>query len=93
MTKAETEAAASALRGAGREAGNDAGPQTDRGDTAAEAPDGPDQLASGIAMVLMALRGADGGDDPTEAPDEVGPADAVTYRLLGELDRIWHTAS
>jgi hypothetical protein len=60
-----------------------------------------DELESGIAEVFAALHAAAGRDDDTPAarPDdedaEADPAgaEAVTFRLLGELDRLWQRAA
>ena len=64
-----------------------------------DAPLLDDVLEAGIASVFAALHAA-AGDDATDAPGEsdgpLGDAEAVdgiTFRLLGELDRLWHRAA
>lgn len=63
----------------------------------ADDDDGPlldDELEHGIASVFAALHAAAQGEaDPVEPLGEVEAADGVTFRLLGELDRIWHRAA
>lgn len=65
-----------------------------------EAPDDDDgrllddELEHGIASVFAALHAAAQGEaEPVEPLGEVEAADGVTFRLLGELDRIWHRAA
>ena len=48
-----------------------------------------DELADGIAAVLMAMRSTDGAAGAAETTVDPEPANAATRRLLGELDRLW----
>jgi len=57
-------------------------------------------LESGIASVFAALHSATHGDATTEGPepaeadgDTTDTIDLSTFRLLGELDRLWHRAA
>lgn len=63
----------------------------------ADDDDGPlldDELEHGIASVFAALHAAAQGDaGPVEPLGDLEAADGVTFRLLGELDRIWHRAA
>lgn len=63
----------------------------------ADDDDGPlldDELEHGIASVFAALHAAAQGDaEPVEPLGDLEAADGVTFRLLGELDRIWHRAA
>lgn len=63
-------------------------------DTADDAPLLDDDLEHGIASVFAALHAAaqdrDMPDEPSDGPEA---ADIVTFRLLGELDRLWHRAA
>jgi hypothetical protein len=63
----------------------------------ADDDDGPlldDELEHGIASVFAALHAAAQGDAaPVEPLGDLEAADGVTFRLLGELDRIWHRAA
>jgi hypothetical protein len=62
---------------------------------------GEDGLADGIAEVFAALRdtveasddapAAEAGGDAADNPDD--RRDGATYRLLGELDRLWRRAA
>lgn len=70
------------------------------GDGAAGTPsaDGDDTLLeSGIAEVFAAIRAAvetsGDDDDVTAGSDADEDGDAVTFRLLGELDRLWQRAA
>lgn len=61
--------------------------------------DGPlldGELEDGIASVFAALHAAamDGATPPVVEPlGDIEAADGVTFRLLGELDRLWHRAA
>ncbi len=66
--------------------------------TADAEDDGPlldGELEDGIASVFAALHAAamDGATPPIEPLGELEAADGVTFRLLGELDRLWHRAA
>ena len=53
------------------------------------------ELEDGIASVFAALHAAamDGATPPVEPLGDIEAADGVTFRLLGELDRLWHRAA
>ena len=53
------------------------------------------ELEHGIASVFAALHAAamDGATPPVEPLGELEAADGITFRLLGELDRLWHRAA
>ena len=53
------------------------------------------ELEDGIASVFAALHAAamDGATPPVEPLGELEAADDITFRLLGELDRLWHRAA
>ena len=53
------------------------------------------ELEDGIASVFAALHAAamDGATPPVEPLGDLEAADGVTFRLLGELDRLWHRAA
>ena len=54
---------------------------------------GFDELEDGIATIFAALHaggGAKGETDDSAADDREPADDAVTFLLLGELDRLWH---
>ena len=53
------------------------------------------ELEDGIASVFAALHAAamDGATPPVEPLGELEAADGITFRLLGELDRLWHRAA
>lgn len=59
--------------------------------------DGPlldSELEHGIASVFAALHAAAmDGATPVEPLGELEAADGITFRLLGELDRLWHRAA
>ncbi len=62
------------------------------------ADDGPlldSELEDGIASVFAALHAAamDGATPPVEPLGELEAAEGITFRLLGELDRLWHRAA
>jgi len=64
-----------------------------------EAPLLDDTLEEGIASVFAALQAAAGNGEIGESDGPFGPlsddeaVDGVTFRLLGELDRLWHRAA
>lgn len=64
-----------------------------------DAPLLDDELEHGIASVFAALQSAARSDDSGENDQPAGPlsdseaSDGVTFRLLGELDRLWHRAA
>lgn len=52
---------------------------------------GFDELEDGIASIFAALQAKGGADADDSTADDREPADdAVTFLLLGELDRLWH---
>jgi hypothetical protein len=53
------------------------------------------ELEDGIASVFAALHAAamDGAIPPIEPLGDLEAAEGVTFRLLGELDRLWHRAA
>lgn len=58
--------------------------------------DGPlldGDLEDGIASVFAALHAARQDAEPIEPLGDLEAADGVTFRLLGELDRLWHRAA
>lgn len=58
--------------------------------------DGPlldGDLEHGIASVFAALHAAAQDREVTEPLGDLEAADGVTFRLLGELDRLWHRAA
>lgn len=65
------------------------------------APEGADDetplldvdLEDGIASVFAALHAAREDASPVEPLGDLEAADGVTFRLLGELDRLWHRAA
>jgi hypothetical protein len=67
------------------------------GDLEADADDdGPlldGDLEDGIASVFAALHAARQDAEPIEPLGDLEAADGVTFRLLGELDRLWHRAA
>jgi hypothetical protein len=73
-----------------------AGPVADTGD---EPPLLDDTLEDGIASVFAALHAAARNGEIGESDEPNGPlsddeaADGITFRLLGELDRLWHRAA
>lgn len=72
-----------------------------RPDEAGAAPDDPhdyDDLESGIASIFAAIQAA--GEDDASGHDAAGqfdedeaPAEAHTFQLLSELDRLWQRPS
>jgi hypothetical protein len=64
-----------------------------------EAPLLDDTLEEGIASVFAALQAAAGKGEIGESDEPFGPlsdaeaVDGITFRLLGELDRLWHRAA
>ena len=68
-------------------------------DTDDEAPLLDDALEEGIASVFAALQAAAGNGEIGESDEPFGPlsddeaVDGITFRLLGELDRLWHRAA
>lgn len=64
-----------------------------------DAPLLDDELEHGIASVFAALQSAARSDGSGEGDEPAGPlsdseaSDGVTFRLLGELDRLWHRAA
>lgn len=50
-------------------------------------------LEDGIASVFAALHAAREDNAAVEPSDDPEAADGVTFRLLGELDRLWHRAA
>lgn len=64
-----------------------------------EAPLLDDTLEEGIASVFAALQAAAGKGEIGESDESFGPlsdaeaVDGITFRLLGELDRLWHRAA
>lgn len=66
-----------------------------------DAPDGTDDdaplldgdLEHGIASVFAALHAAREDAAPVEPLGDLEAAEGVTFRLLGELDRLWHRAA
>ncbi|KQV08673.1 hypothetical protein [Devosia sp. Root105] len=50
-------------------------------------------LEDGIASVFAALHAAQQDSAPVEPLGDLEAADGVTFRLLGELDRLWHRAA
>ncbi|OEO29657.1 hypothetical protein VW23_001835 [Devosia insulae DS-56] len=50
-------------------------------------------LEDGIASVFAALHAAQQDHAPVEPLGDLEAADGVTFRLLGELDRLWHRAA
>jgi len=59
-------------------------------DTVGHRDDDYDELESGIASIFAALHAAgEHGADDTEADDDDGFAEAHTFQLLTELDRLW----
>jgi len=50
-------------------------------------------LEDGIASVFAVLRAAREDGTPVEPLGDLEAADGVTFRLLGELDRLWHRAA
>lgn len=50
-------------------------------------------LEDGIASVFAALHAAREDSAPAEPVGDLEAADGVTFRLLGELDRLWHRAA
>lgn len=50
-------------------------------------------LEDGIASVFAALHAAREGGAPVEPLGDLEAADGITFRLLGELDRLWHRAA
>ena len=68
----------------------------DADQAAASAGDEFDELESGIASIFAALHAANEDGTATEGADEAdddGLADAHTYALLSELDRLWQRPS
>lgn len=70
--------------------------------TRSDAEDAPlldDAIEDGIASVFAALQAAarDGeiglSDEPTGPLSDDEATDGITFRLLGELDRLWHRAA
>ncbi|MDF2982374.1 MAG: hypothetical protein K0Q69_2146 [Devosia sp.] len=51
------------------------------------------ELEDGIASVFAALHAAREHSAPVEPLGDLEAADGVTFRLLGELDRLWHRAA
>lgn len=51
------------------------------------------ELEDGIASVFAALHAARDDASAAEATGDPEAADIVTFRLLGELDRLWHRAA
>jgi hypothetical protein len=58
-----------------------------------EAPLLDSDLEDGIASVFAALHAAREDTAPVEPRDDLEASDGVTFRLLGELDRLWHRAA
>ncbi len=58
-----------------------------------EAPLLDGDLEDGIASVFAALHAAQQDNAPVEPLGDLEAADGVTFRLLGELDRLWHRAA
>ncbi|MGV3489937.1 MAG: hypothetical protein ACO1OG_01325 [Devosia sp.] len=59
-----------------------------------------DQLEEGIASIFAALHSATDGaqdvpaeEEATHDDDDLAEVDLSTFRLLGELDRLWHRAA
>lgn len=50
-------------------------------------------LEDGIASVFAALHAAREDASPVEPLGDLEATDGVTFRLLGELDRLWHRAA
>lgn len=50
-------------------------------------------LEDGIASVFAALHAARDDATPAAPTGDLETADIVTFRLLGELDRLWHRAA
>lgn len=59
----------------------------------ADAPLLDSDLEDGIASVFAALHAARDDSAPVEPLGDLEAADGVTFRLLGELDRLWHRAA
>jgi len=58
-----------------------------------EAPLLDSDLEDGIASVFAALHAAREDTAPAEPHGDLEASDGVTFRLLGELDRLWHRAA
>ena len=69
----------------------DLDPAADASDDEAPLLDG--DLEDGIASVFAALHAARDDAAPAEPSGDLEAADVVTFRLLGELDRLWHRAA